>query len=193
MRSEDEWFVIKKGVFIFFVLVLALTIFLYGRYGDHISTNDLREYVNTMGIWAPLGFVVFFTLGTIFIPTTPFMLASGVLFGFYAGLIYSYLGSLLSAILLFYVARHLGKHWVERILVHKYLTKIQEYNGRLENGGFTDMLVWRNIPVIPANALNLIMGVSKIKARNYIWGTALGLIPSIVLTVLAGVILIKIF
>jgi uncharacterized membrane protein YdjX (TVP38/TMEM64 family) len=46
---------------------------------------------------------------------------------------------------------------------------------------------------MPFNVLNILMGVSRISAQEYIVGTVFGLIPSNVIVVYAGTFIAKIF
>lgn len=188
-----KWQKLQRIIFIvFLVLVIGLYI-VFQIFGYDIDTEGLRQYLKDFGVWAPLVFIILYTLGTFFIPATPFMIAAGIFFGFKYGLIYTIISGLLSSTVVFIVSRKLGKDWVEKILEHKYLKYLNEYNQRLEIGAVWDIMLLRMTPIMPFNALNILMGVSKIKTRDYIIGTVLGLIPSNILTVYFGAFITKIF
>lgn len=176
-----------------FVLTVAVCLILYLVFADEFSTEALRESVKNFGIWAPIVFIIIYIAGTIFIPSTPFMIAAGLLFGFADGLIYTVIGGLLSSFLVFEVSRRLGKDWVENALERRYFSLLKRYNKRLETGAVWDLVIFRIAPIMPFNVLNILMGVSRISKKDYATGTVLGLLPSNILAVYAGVLISKIF
>ncbi len=187
-----NWEKLQKVFFIVFLVLIISSLLIYQVYGSNFDLGEIREYLKSFGIWAPLIFIVLFTIGTIFIPSTPLMAIAGILFGFKYGLIYTLIGALLSSILLFVISRKLGQERIESILKNKYLKHLNKYNKRLGKGAITDLIILRIIPIMPFNILNIIMGVSKIKMRDYIAGTILGLIPSNIVIVYFGNVITKI-
>lgn len=187
------WPKLQKIVSLAFLAAIIAALIIYWIYGENFDMEEVKYYLRNSGIWAPIIFVILFTLGTIFIPSTPFMIVGGAFFGFKLGLLYSIIGGLFSAIIVFVVSRKLGRERVESILQHRYLKPLQKYNGRLESGGFWDLVFLRLLPIMPFNVLNIIMGVSKINIRNYIAGTLVGFLPNNALTIYLGTLAIKLF
>ncbi len=176
-----------------FVLLIVGVFVIYESTEKQLNLADFQATARELGVWAPTAFIVFYTVGVIFLPSTPFMILSGILFGFKFGLLYSLIGGLTSSILVFKISRHLGKEWVENILQKKYLSQIDRYNERLASNGLLDLIILRILPIMPLNILNILMGISRISLRNYIIGTIFGLLPSIIITVYFGNLLVKIF
>ncbi len=188
-----NWDNIRKIIFIVFLVLVIFGAVSYYIWGDEISLSEIQDITKGFGIWAPIVFLVLFTVGIIFIPSTPLMALSGILFGLKYGFIYSIIGATISSIVTFYIGRYFGKTWAESILEKKYLSKINDYNKKLERGAVWDMIIFRNIPVMPLNVLNLLMSISRIKSSDYIIGTAIGLVPSNFISVYLGTIITKIF
>lgn len=188
-----NWQKLQRVVFVAFLFLVIGLFFLFQFLGYDINSDAIREFLGHFGVLAPLIFILLYTFGTFFIPATPFMLASGILFGFKYGLLYTMISSFLSSCIVFYISRKLGKVWVEKILEHKYLKHLHEYNKRLETGAIWDVIILRVTPIMPFNALNILLGVSKIKIQDYIIGTMLGLIPTNVLGVYLGALISNIF
>lgn len=188
-----KWQKWRKIVFIaLVVLVVGLIIaFQFSEY--NINPEDIRQYLKKFGIWAPSIFIALYTLGVIFLPATPFIVAAGILFGIKYGFIYTIIGSVLSSVILFNISRRLGKEWVENILEKKYFVRLNQYNQKLANNAVWDLVILRIIPFVPLNVLNILMGVSRIKTEDYVIGTILGLIPSNIVIVYFGNLLIKMF
>ena len=193
MQTNGKWQRLKQATFLLFVLLVITSLTFYFIFRENLSIDDLRLIIQGFGIWAPLIFMLLFSLGTIFIPSTPFMLAAGILFGLKYGFLYSMIAGLLSAIAVFSISRKLGKEWAENILQKNYMKKFEEYNKRLEKGATYDLIILRFLPIMPFNMLNIMMGISRISAKDYVLGTIIGLIPSNIITVYAGTIVAKIF
>lgn len=188
-----KWQKLQKVAFVVFIALVVLSLLIFQSYSDSFNLEEVRQYMKDFGVWAPLIFIILYTFGTIFVPSTPPMIIAGIFFGFWYGLIYTFIGSILSAIIVFILSRKLGKEGIEKILAYKYLKHLGEYNKRLEEGAVWDLILLRVVPFMPFNALNILMGVSRIKTRDYIVGTIVGLIPSVVLAVYAGTFVSKIF
>jgi len=187
-----NWQRLNKIVFIAFIFLIIGLFIAFEVSGYEIDSRGMGQYLNNFGIWAPLLFIIIYTIGTIFIPATPFMIIAGILFGFKFGVVYMFIGSLLSAILVFHTSRKFGKSWVEKILEHRYLAHLNEYNQKLESEAFWHIIILRTTPIMPFNALSILLGVSKVKTRDYVIGTAIGFLPSAMLTVYLGTFVTRI-
>lgn len=185
------WRKLQRVVSVVFLIAIVGSLLVYQAVGDDFGLGQLRQYIKDFGIWAPLIFIFAYTIITIFIPSTPFMAIAGILFGFWYGLICVTVGGFLSAMAVFVLSRKLGREWAESILEHRYLSPLRKYNGRLESGGIWDLIILRTIPIMPFNVLNILMGISRISAKNYIAGTLSGLIPSNVVAVYFGSFITK--
>ena len=183
----------QRVVFVSFLVLIIGLFFLLQHFGYDVDPESIRAYLKDFGLWAPLIFIIIYTIGTFFIPATPFMIAAGIFFGFKYGLLYTLISGFFSSTIVFYISRKLGKEWVEKILEHRYLKHLHEYNKRLETGAIWDIIILRATPIMPFNALNILLGVSRVKTRDYIIGTMLGIIPTNVLTVYLGALISNIF
>lgn len=188
-----KWQKIQTIAFVIFIILITLSILAYLIWGSNLDLEQFRNYLRSFGIWAPVVFIALYILGTIFIPSTPFMAIAGLLFGFKYGLLFTIIGGLLSSIILFTISRLLGKTFVEKILQHRYFKHLENYNKRLEEGAVLDLIILRATPLMPFNVLNILMGVSRIKTGEYIVGTFIGLIPSNIFAVYLGTFITKIF
>lgn len=176
----------QKIIWVIFLVLVAASIMIYEIYGENFDLEIMRQYLRDFDILAPLIFVILYTVGTIFIPSTPFMAVAGILFGFKYGLIYTVIGGFFSSVLVFEFSRKLGRDYVENFLRNRYFKYLGKYNRRLGKNGTKDLIVLRILPIMPFNVLNILMGVSKMTIQNYIMGTLIGLIPSNILAVYFG-------
>ncbi|OHA94509.1 MAG: hypothetical protein A3E02_02545 [Candidatus Zambryskibacteria bacterium RIFCSPHIGHO2_12_FULL_38_34] len=187
-----NWQKLQKIIFVAFIILIIGSFLTFEILGYDIDSKEIGRYLKIFGIWAPLIFILIYTLGTTFIPATPFMLIAGILFGFKYGFIYIFIGGVLSSIIVFLVSRKLGKEWVEKILEHRYFVYLNKHNKKLEDSSIWGIMILRMTPIMPAGALSILMGVSRIKTKDYIIGTMIGFLPSTLLTVYFGSLITKI-
>lgn len=145
----------------------------------HIDTNPthLISQIKSSQMYAPFAFILSYLLTTaVFLPSTPLTIISGILFGPYLGTIYVVLAALISGSVAFYIARFLGKDFVLSLLKNK-LHKIEEYEKKFTQKGFLWIFVLRLIPIFPFNGLNLALGLTKVRFKDFFFATFLGTIP----------------
>lgn len=150
---------------------------------EHVSPEGIRDLVSSFGALAVLAYLAVSVLRPFFfLPATPFTLASGFLFGFWQGLLWSLAGTTLSAILAFYVARY---------LLHDYLRgrfsgRIPGIDRAIESRGWRFIVFLRLIPVLPFDIVSYIAGISRIGFRDFMIGTVIGELPAALVLVMLG-------
>ena len=174
------------------IVILSSTV-IFDIYGNDYDIDAVGEFIRSFGLWSSFIFVLFYAIAAIFIPTTPLMVAAGLLFGFRYGFFYSIIGGFISMLITFFFARKTGRESIEKILKNKRAKYLEKYDNRLKKNGILDLIILRILPVMPFNILNIIMGISKISLREYIIGSLIGLIPSHIATVYLGTLVTKIF
>ena len=126
--------------------------------------------------WAPAAFVgVYALMCALALPGTIPTLAGGAAWGAGWGTLYNVLGSNLGATAAFFVARFLGREWVQRLSARTSLGRFEE---GVEKNGFQVILTMRLIPVFPFNGVNFGAGLSSIRYRDYFLGSLLGMLPA---------------
>ena len=108
-------------------------------------------------------------------PITVLIVATALVFGPAAGFAYALTGSLLASGVTFALGRTLGRDTVRRLAG----ARLNELSRRLGNGGVLAVLVLRLVPVAPFTLINLVAGATHLRARDFLLGTALGMIPGI--------------
>jgi len=120
------------------------------------------------------GFLVFPVV--ILIPATAFV------FGPTLGAIYSLLGLLANAIVLYALGHVLGHETVHRLAGKR----VNQISHRLARHGLLTIATLRLLPLAPFTVINLVSGASHIKLREYTLGTTLGISPAIFVMTLLG-------
>ncbi|TJZ91620.1 pyridine nucleotide-disulfide oxidoreductase [Paracoccus gahaiensis] len=109
-------------------------------------------------------------------------LAGGALFGFWQGLVIVSFASALGATLAFLAARYLLRDWVRARLGDR----AEAVDEGLRRDGAFSLFSMRLIPVVPFFAINLLMGLSPMRARTFYGVSQLGMLPATAVTVNAG-------
>jgi uncharacterized membrane protein YdjX (TVP38/TMEM64 family) len=118
----------------------------------------------------------------------------GFLFGFWLGTAVVSVAAMLGALLAFLAARYVFFDAIHRLArthprLKKWLTAIDK--GFHDRGAYYVLLL-RLTPVIPFWALNLGLGLTRVRLRDYWWATQLGMLPATLVVVNAGASLAEI-
>lgn len=183
MSGNKKWLLL--GV-ISVVVLLGSLFFLFKDQLVGLNLVEIAGFVREWGPWAVLiggGLIVMQT----FFPVVPFLVIAGanvLVFGLWGGFLLNWVSAVFASIVMFFLARTTGRHWAKR-KIEKY-AKVNRLNGYLEQNGLKTVLSLRLFPIIPPVFVNLTAGVSGIKARDYILGTAVGKIPAIFVESIIG-------
>jgi len=131
--------------------------------------TEFREYW-----WGPVGFIIIYGIGCIFaLPGSLLTLCGGAIFGVAWGTVYNILASNLGATLAFLMARYFGRDFVARLMKGR----IESFDEKVAGHGLRFIFTLRLIPIVPFNGLNFGSGLSRIKYRDYLLGSVLGMLP----------------
>ena len=115
-------------------------------------------------------------------------LAGGASFGLLWGTVVVSFASTVGATLAMLVARYLLRDAIQA----RFGRRLDEVNKGIEKEGAFYLFSLRLIPVVPFFALNLLMGLTRIKTWTYYWVSQLGMFAGTVIYVNAGTQLAKI-
>lgn len=147
------------------------------------SVTYLRATVSRWGAAAPIAFVLLYALATLApLPKNVFSAVGGALFGLWWGLLLVYLAAVAGAMMAFTLGRMLGRAAVERFTG----TTVSRVDELLSRRGLLAVAVVRLIPVIPFTAINYAAGLTSVRQRDYLLGTAIGIIPGTIAYVALG-------
>jgi uncharacterized membrane protein YdjX (TVP38/TMEM64 family) len=135
------------------------------------------------GPWAlPVAVAAFGVLAFAGVPQIMLIAAAVVAFGPALGCLYSWIGTMVSSLVGFYLGRAAGAKALDRFSgegVKSFMALI----GR--NGLFASFIV-RLVPSAPFIVVNMAAGVTPMRTADFVMGTAVGIVPKIVLTAFAG-------
>lgn len=170
----------KKSILKFVVLLIiiggAFFAFRYTSLSQYTQKDRLLDLLTQLRAhwWGPIGFILIYGVGCVLaLPGSLLTLCGGAIFGVARGTAYNVLASNLGATLAFLMARYFGRDFVSRLMKGR----IESFDEKVANHGFRFILTLRLIPLIPFNGLNLGSGLSRIKYRDYLLGSVLGMLP----------------
>jgi uncharacterized membrane protein YdjX (TVP38/TMEM64 family) len=148
-----------------------------------VNQKDLQLWLQQMGMWAPILYILIYSIATICIlPSTPLNLTGGAIFGSVWGTVWTSIAAIFAAVLSFGFSRTIGRKLVEQKLAGKW----ESIDREMHQGGFFYMFAIRLLPLIPYGIVNFAAGLTSIKFRDYFLGTLLGTVPGILPFVMMG-------
>ncbi|AFY93902.1 TVP38/TMEM64 family protein [Chamaesiphon minutus] len=175
MKSKKS--IIAIGLFCIITTVIGIVLL------GGIDRPQLQLWLQKMGIWAPILYILVYSIATICIlPSTPLNLTGGAIFGSVWGTVWTSIAAVLAAVLSFAFSRTIGRKFIEQKLAGKW----QKLDREMDRGGFFYMFAIRLLPLIPYGIVNFAAGLTSIKFRDYFFGTLLGTVPGILPFVMMG-------
>jgi uncharacterized membrane protein YdjX (TVP38/TMEM64 family) len=147
--------------------------------------TNLLDWVEHLGFWAPIAFILIYNLATIFlIPGSLLTLGAGVIFGVIWGSIYVSIGSVMGATFAFLIGRYLTRDWVARKLENYENFKMIDQAVGAE--GWKIVGLTRLSPIFPFNLLNYALGLTNVSLKDYFLASWIGMLPGTILYVYVG-------
>ncbi|MGM9570293.1 MAG: TVP38/TMEM64 family protein [Phascolarctobacterium sp.] len=163
------------------VYLLLLGLVLYGLYispyNPHPSSvEDIRRWVMSFGAWAPLIYVVVYTIRPLlFFPSLLLNLSVGLLFGPWLGIVLFLAGGFGCASLCYALGRFGGGHWLLSNFGGSWGERLTAY--LVGQGSFTKMLWLRTVPLFPYDPVSIIAGSVRLPFGVYSLATLIGMLP----------------
>jgi uncharacterized membrane protein YdjX (TVP38/TMEM64 family) len=149
----------------------------------HLLTHwqEMSQYIRGFGILAPLVLTVTVAvLVSVGFPRLLFCVIAGMALGFWSGLFWTQLGTLMGNYITFTVARRGGRAWAERFLARR--GKLKQL---LRQEGVSGVILARQLPV-PGLLINLACGLFCSRQRDFLIGTVIGQLPEAIPCTLIG-------
>lgn len=151
--------------------------------GDIIG---LAEYLRSFGSWSIIVTILLFIVMT-FTIVFPFMIlsgAAGIMYGLVWGVLISWVGEVIGAVVMFVFARYffrvLTESWIKK---SPYLKQVDDYSA---TNGFKALLIARLLPLAPSGIITAVAAISRISFKDFFLATVIGKLPPVVIKVLLG-------
>lgn len=123
--SIDAMKYIKEHI----VSIIVLSILIILSFGSFfIDLTSIRQAIESAGVWAPIFYILAKASTVIFAPLsgTALYVFSVPLFGFWNGVLYSFIGDLIGAVVTFYISRFFGRPVVQYFAGKKNMPHIED-------------------------------------------------------------------
>ncbi|KON48579.1 pyridine nucleotide-disulfide oxidoreductase [Mariprofundus ferrooxydans] len=181
-----------KKLFLVLLMVLAVSLFFYFDLNKLLTLDGMKASLSTFEAWrasspllaAGLYFLIYVLVTALSLPGAAIMtLAGGALFGLLTGTIIISFASSVGALLAFLVSRY-----VLRDTVHAKFDgeRLRAINAGIRRDGAFYLFTLRLIPAFPFFLINLLMGLTAIRAVTFYWVSQLGMLAGTIVYVNAG-------
>jgi dihydrolipoamide dehydrogenase len=118
-------------------------------------------------------FLIYVAVAALSLPGAAVMtLAGGALFGFWVGLLVVSFASSIGALLAMLAARFVLGESVQK----RFGNQLASINAGIERDGAFYLFALRLVPIFPFFVINLLMGLTKIRASTFYWASQLGML-----------------
>jgi pyruvate/2-oxoglutarate dehydrogenase complex dihydrolipoamide dehydrogenase (E3) component/uncharacterized membrane protein YdjX (TVP38/TMEM64 family) len=186
----------KKLIILVAVLAAAIAFFVFdlGRFFSLAyikqSQQTFSDLYNARPVFiTAVFFVIYVAITSLSLPGAAIMtLAAGASFGLIWGTVVVSFASTLGATCAMLISRYVLRDSIEK----RFGTKLAEVNKGIEKEGAFYLFTLRLLPLIPFFALNVLMGLTKMKTLTFFWVSQIGMLAGTVAYVNAGTEIAKI-
>ncbi|HIF9396766.1 TPA: dihydrolipoyl dehydrogenase [Photobacterium damselae] len=181
----------KRKLFLLGIIAAVIGIWLYFDLSQYFTLEQakaqqlaLQDTIQTHPVWASLVFFFAYVVVTaLSLPGAAIMtLLGAALFGFWWSLVLVSFASTIGATLAFLFSRFILRDWVQT----KFGSRLSAINDGVKKQGSFYLLSLRLIPVFPFFLINLLMGLTPIRAKQFFFVSQLGMLPGTAVYVNAG-------
>lgn len=151
---------------------------------DHgVIIENIQNFVELHPYWSSLFFMFFFSIRTvIYFPIFPVLVFFGIFFGPVWGTVLGVSGALLSAVIMFAIARYFGHQF---IIKHEHHL-LKRIDITLEHKGFLTVFLLRVFFFVPMDLVSIAAGISRISFLDYVLASIIGFIPEVLFYTIIG-------
>ena len=173
------------------LIIAALAAFFIFHLDQYLTLEYLKSqrqdflafYANNTVITLAAYFVLYVAVTALSLPgATVMTLAGGAVFGFTTSLFVISFASSIGATLAFIISRFVLRDYVQS----KYKDRLKTINDGIEREGDFYLFTLRLIPLVPFFVINLVMGLTPMKAWRFYLVSQIGMLPGTIVYVNAG-------
>lgn len=181
----------KKKLIILAVIFALIGCFIYFDLSQFLSLDYFKSQQNAFSDYyqanpvysAGIFFAIYIIVTALSFPGALILtLAGGAIFGLVQGLVLVSFASTIGATIAFFVSRTLLRDVVQK----KFADSLISINKGIEKEGAFYLFGLRLVPLFPFFVINLVMGLTPIKTRQYFLVSQLGMLPGTLVYVYAG-------
>jgi len=162
----------KQGIGLLIIVVILVLMYYFGRFIP-IEASFLEDHLSKFPfLVAGILYIIAYVIVTFFVFFSKdlFWLSGALLFGPVYSTIFICIAEIINAFILFYLARLLGRKYVQKQLSDKY----SNLDKKLGCINLSWLFALRIAPLIPYKFLDLAMGLTRISFRRYLIAVVFG-------------------
>jgi uncharacterized membrane protein YdjX (TVP38/TMEM64 family) len=164
------------------VIFLLAIIILLRLSGVADKLTDARQWINGLGSWGALVFVLIYILAVVLaLPGSAITIAGGALFGSVWGVVLVSIAATIGASICFLISRYLARDFILRKFGQN--EKFIKLDRLTKEHGVIVVAITRLIPLFPFNVLNYGFGLTGVPLRTYVFWSWLCMLPGTILFV----------
>ena len=160
------------------VLLVLITIIIvhYNIFSFFMDVSGYLNLIRSFGILAPIAFIFLQIIQVLvfIIPGEITGFIGGYLFGATFGTIYTTLGIIMGSMFAFYLARRLGRPFVQKLVGKKYIDQLDSF--KESKVTFIFFMIFL-LPLFPDDIFCFLAGITNMKPRTFLIIMALGRFP----------------
>jgi uncharacterized membrane protein YdjX (TVP38/TMEM64 family) len=147
--------------------------------------GQFQEYLHSLGVWGPTVSTILMVASSIAIPVpvTVLMIANGLVFGVWTGMLVSFAGGMAGAVATYILGRRLGRDAVSHLLT---ASSLEAADRAMRRRGSWAIVIGRWIPGIPCDPISYVAGITRMPAVRFLLLTIVGLLPANLATAFVG-------
>jgi uncharacterized membrane protein YdjX (TVP38/TMEM64 family) len=173
---------LKTGIVLLTLICIIVTSLMISILGG-LNPAQIHTWVKHAGFWAPLLYVGVYVIATLLVlPSTALNLTGGGIFGPWLGVFWTSIGAIIAAVVAFTFSRTVGRKTLAKRLAGRW----QAMDVEVQRGGLFYMFAIRLVPIMPYGLVNFAAGLTSVSFKDFLLGTTLGTVPSVLPFVLLG-------
>ncbi len=156
----------------------------YSLFAVDFSSDGLRALIGSADRWALIASIGLMAVHAfVTFPAEVIAVANGVAFGPWLGVLVTWVGAMVGAILSYEAMCALGPAARAHLVPVRYRSRLDALT---RNRGIAPLLMACPIPVMSFSLIHYAAGLAGVPRARFIWTTGLGILPLTVLSVLLG-------
>jgi uncharacterized membrane protein YdjX (TVP38/TMEM64 family) len=173
---------VARALLLFALLAAAIAALVYLPVRGPIV--EFAAWVRDLGWWGPVVYGAVYVVACLVLPGALMSLGAGFLFGVVLGTVVVSLSSVTTASIAFWLGRTLARDWVERKVAAS--PQFRAIDQAVAENGFQIVFLTRLSPVFPFSLLNYAFGLTRVRFRDYLLASWIGMLPGTILYVYIG-------
>ena len=171
VNAKKNKAILKAIVFLAFV-VAAITVVRFTPVKNYLTVEMLSAFLKNAGLWAPVAYIALYAIGVcLFLPGTLLTGLGAAIFGPYWGFVYVWIAAMIGSSAAFFIGRTLAREFATSLIGDR----LKKYDDAIERNGFATVLYLRLV-YFPFTPMNFGMGITKVRFKDYVLGTGLGIL-----------------